>query len=255
MTRVLLTGATGMLGQELLPRLQDAGNEVRATSREPPGDAAADEWAALDLASGTGVETAIDGVDVVVHAASDARGDSEDVDVRGTERLLDAAATAGVSNFVYVSIVGIEDVPYSYYQHKLAAEDRIQRSAVPATIVRATQFHGFVDLLLGLVARLPLWPLPTDFRIQPVDEGEVADAVVGHATEEPAGRVSAVGGPAVRSVRDLATAYREARGLRRPIVRLPLPGQSAAAARAGALTCPDRAVGTRTFEDWLEERY
>ena len=208
-------------------------------------------WVELDLADGTGLERALEGVDVVVHAATAPRGDSEAVDVRGTERLLEAAADAGVPNFLYVSIAGVDEIPLSYYEHKLAAERAVEASAVPSTIVRATQFHEFVSDLFGSVARLPVWPLPTDFRIQPIDAGEAAAAIVERATLEASGRVPPVGGPEVRTVGDLARAYRDARGLRRPVVRLPIPGRVASEFRAGTATRPDRAVGTITWEEWL----
>jgi len=250
MTTVLLTGATGVLGRELEPRLLDAGHDVRAASRSPPTGGEV-EWVELDLADGTGVREAVDGVGIVVHAASDARGDSESVDVRGTERLLDAAADADVANFVYVSIVGIDEIPYAYYEHKLEAERAVEASAVPSTIVRSTQFHPFVAALLATVSRLPLWPLPTEFRLQPIDTGEAADRVAEHATVEAVGRAPDVGGPDVLSVRQLAEAYREERGLHRPIVRLPIPGSVASAFRAGEATSPDRDVGTRTWNEWL----
>lgn len=250
MATILLTGATGVLGRELRPRLLDAGHELRAASRSPrTGEKA--EWVELDLADGRGLPEAVDDVDVVVHCASDARGDSEAVDVRGTERLLDAAADAEVSNFLYVSIVGIDDIPYSYYQHKLQAEQAVTTSAVPSTIVRVTQFHPFVAYLLYTVSRLPVWPLPVGFQLQPIDPGEAAAAVVDHATVDASGRVPDVGGPEVLSVRALAERYREERGLRRPIVRLPIPGSVASAFRAGYATCPGRAVGTVTWEEWL----
>lgn len=260
MTRTLLTGATGRLGRVLRPRLASAGHDLRAASRSPPrdGEATIDgetEWVELDLAEGTGIETAVSDVDVVVHAASAPMGDTEAVDVRGTERLLSAADDAGVSNFVYVSIVGVDEIPYSYYEHKVAAERAVESSAVPATILRATQFHSFVDELLGTASRLPVWPLPTTFRVQPVAAADVADAISTHAGPESAGRVAPVGGPAVRSLGELATAYRDARGLRRPIVRLPIPGGIARGFRGGHATCPDRAVGTVTWESWLAERY
>jgi uncharacterized protein YbjT (DUF2867 family) len=254
MTRTLVTGATGILGRGVRPRLADAGYTVRGASRSPPGGAA-DEWVELALPDGPSLDEAVEDVDVIVHAASDPRGDSEAVDVRGTERLLAAAAAADVDHFCYVSIVGIDGIPYSYYQHKLAAERAVEDSAVPSTIVRLTQFHEFVDTLLGAVARLPVWPLPTDFRIQPIAAAEAADAVVARATAEPAGRVPDTGGPEVLSVRELATAYRRARGYRRPIVRLPLPGSTAGSFRSGDATCPDRAVGTVTWESWLADAY
>lgn len=253
MTRTLLTGASGTLGTALQPRLGDAGHDVRAASRSPSADDGG--WVELDLADGTGVDAAVEDVDVVIHAASAPQGDTEAVDVEGTKRLLDAAEAAGVSNFLYVSIVGIDDIPFSYYQHKLTAERAVEASNVPSTILRATQFHEFVHQLLGMVGKLPIWPLETKLRIQPVAVDEVAEFLVDHATPEAAGRLPDVGGPEVRTAGELARAYRQARGRRRPIVRIPLPGKTAAAFRAGKATCPDRAVGTVPWEDWLAERY
>ncbi|WP_246983614.1 SDR family oxidoreductase [Halorientalis marina] len=257
MTVTLLTGATGTLGTALRPRLLDAGHEVRAASRSPPaeGDGDGIEWIELDLVEGTGIEAAVDGAEVVVHAATAPQGDTEAVDVEGTKRLLAAAADAGVSNFVYPSIVGVGDIPFAYYEHKSAAEEAVVASDVPESVVRATQFHEFVDELLSGVARLPLWPLPTKLESQPIDVGEAADEVAAHATPEPSGRVPAVGGPEVLTLGEMAKAYREARGLRRPIVRLPLPGKVASGFRAGRATCPDRRVGTTTWAAWLDREY
>ncbi len=250
MTRTLLTGATGRLGRELRPRLREAGHDVRPASRSPP--TADPQWCELDLADGTGLHDAVEDVDVVVHAASAPQGDTEAVDVRGTERLLDAAADAGVENVLYVSIVGIEDLPYSYYRHKLTAERAVEESPVPSTILRATQFHQFVRDLLDGLARLPVWPVPRNWRVQPVDAAEVADRVVEHATTEPAGWLPDIGGPGVHTAGELARAYREARDLRRPVVGLPMPGSTSRAFRSGAATCPDRDVGTVTWRAFLE---
>jgi uncharacterized protein YbjT (DUF2867 family) len=209
----------------------------------------------MDLADGTGIREAVQDVDVVVHTASAPLGDTEAVDVHGTRRLLDAAEDADVENFVYISIVGIEEIPYSYYEYKLTAERAVEASDVPETILRATQFHPFVHEMLGLVARLPIWLLPTRMQIQPVDTGVVADRLVEHATRDASGRLGPVGGPAVRTVGDLATAYREARGSWRPIVRVPIPTTVFERFREGHATCPDFAVGTVTWEEWLQQAY
>lgn len=252
MSRVLLTGATGVLGQELCPRLLDAGHDVRATSRAPPMNNDGEvEWMAVDLAEGTGIQSAVADVDIVVHAASDPQGDSEAVDVDGTNRLLSAARGADVENFVYVSIVGIDDIPYSYYQHKRAAERAVKESPVPSTIVRSTQFYPFLASLLSYVRRLPVWPLPTAFQLQPIETGEAAEAILEHVTPAAAGRVPDIGGPEVLSGREVAEAYRDACGLWRPILRVPFPGDVAAAFRAGKATCPDRSVGETTWGEWL----
>lgn len=254
--RTLLTGATGTLGTALRPRLRDAGHEVVAASRSPPGDGGTDvEWVAVDLIDGTGIRDAVADVDVIVHAATAPRGDTEAVDVRGTERLLEAAADAGVANFVYVSIVGVDEIPYSYYEYKLTAERIVEGHTVPSTIVRATQFHSFVRDLLETIARVPIWPLPTGIRLQPIAVDEAAAAIADYAKQEAAGRVPAVGGPEILTVRDLAETYREVRGLRRPVVRLPLPGSVAAGFRSGAACRPDRTIGTTTWKAWLEAEH
>lgn len=252
-TRTLVTGGTGRLGQTLLPRLREAGHEVRATSRSPPTDEG--EWQQMDLTDGTGIREALTDVDVVIHTASAPLGDAEAVDVGGTNQLLDAAADAGVSNFVYISIVGIEDIPYSYYKHKLTAERAVGASDVPSTVLRATQFHSFVHDVLGMVARLPIWPLATKMKLQPIDTGVVADRLVENATSEPSGRLDPIGGPEIRTAGEIARAYRNARGKRRPIVRVPIPGKAFSAFRDGKATCLDHAVGTVTWEEWLDTTY
>jgi uncharacterized protein YbjT (DUF2867 family) len=168
---------------------------------------------------------------------------------------LEAALDAGVENFVYPSIVGIDNIPFSYYEHKRTAETAVENSDIPTTIVRATQFHSFVAALFDYVAKLPVWPLPTRMQVQPVAVREVADSIVGHATLTAAGRTDPIGGPDVHSVGDLARAYRNARDLRRPILRIPLPGGTTRAFRAGHATCPEHTVGTVTWKEWLAEQY
>ncbi|QLH83139.1 SDR family oxidoreductase [Halosimplex pelagicum] len=263
MSDVLVTGATGTLGGALVAQLADDGWRVLAASRTPTeasavggaSDADAVEWVELDLVEGVGIERGVKRADAVVHAATAPRGDAEVVDVRGTERLLDAAASASVEHFLYPSIVGVDAIPFSYYERKREAERAVEASPVPSTVLRATQFHAFVADILGLVAKLPVWPLPTELRAQPVDHREVADALVDRLAGEPVDRADPVGGPAVRTLGELARAYREARGLRRPIVRVPVPGGVAREFRNGTATCPDRAVGAVTWESWLAEKY
>lgn len=247
---VLVTGATGVLGRSLVSPLQEDGYRVLAASRSPPPDGDV-SWTTLDLVTGAGIETAVTEADIVLHAASDPFGDTTAVDERGTERLLAAAETAGLDRFVYVSIVGVDEIPYSYYQSKRRAELATEAADVPSTIVRSTQFHGFIAALLDRISRIPIWPLPTDFEIQPIDSVEAAAAIVDHLDS---GGTIDIGGPEVRTVRALATAYRSVRELRRPIIRLPIPGAIAGAFRDGHALCPNDTVGTVTWEEWLQRQ-
>lgn len=257
MTRVLITGGTGTLGRELVPRFAGAGYTVRIMSRhERPPDADPDvEWAQADMASGDGLAKALSSADLIVHAASSPFRRSEAVDVQGTARLLGRARDAGVSHFLYISIVGIDRIPFGYYKRKLAAESRVERGGVPWSILRATQFHTLIDQLLRASLRFPVALLPVDFRFQSIDPGEVADRMLEYAAQRPAGRLPDLGGPGVHSLGELARTWTEIRGLRRRVVRLPLPGTVATGFRQGLNTTPDNAYGQVTWADWVRRKY
>jgi uncharacterized protein YbjT (DUF2867 family) len=104
------------------------------------------------------------------------------------------------------------------------------------------------------MTKLPVIPVPAGFRFQPVDAGEVAGRLVELALGTPAGLAPDMAGPRVYTVPDLLHSYLRASGRRRPMVPVPLPGKAARAVRAGANLAPGRAVGHRTWEDFLAER-
>jgi uncharacterized protein YbjT (DUF2867 family) len=104
------------------------------------------------------------------------------------------------------------------------------------------------------MAKLPLIPVPAGFRFQPTDTGEVAARLVELALGPPAGLVPDIGGPRVYEMAELVRGYLRAVGKRRPILPVWLPGKAARAFRAGANLAPDRAVGRRTWEDFLAAR-
>jgi len=166
---------------------------------------------------------------------------------------VEAARAAGIWHLVDISIVGVDRVPYRYYQTKLAAERLIQASGLPWTILSATQFHQLVLLVARGLARLPLVPVPAGTSFQPIDAAEVADRLTALATGSPAGRVPDLGGPQIRTASDLAGAYLQAAGRRRPVLAVHLPGAAFASYRQGGHLAPDHAVGHRTWEQFLAE--
>jgi uncharacterized protein YbjT (DUF2867 family) len=256
--RVLITGGTGDLGQAILPRLQTAGFKVRVTSRRPaPSDRKANvEWAQVNMITGEGMVEAMTGVQTVIHAASSAFKDTWEVDVEGTRRVLEAAEKAGVDHFIYISIVGIDKIPYSYYQAKLAAEKIIEQGNVPWSILRATQFHNLVDIALDGLTRLPLVAfLPLNFKFQPISTGEVADRLVEIVQSGPGGHLPDIAGPRVYRAAELAKAWRKARGKRRIMLPMPLFGKTAAGFKVGLNTAPGNAYGRVTFSEWLGQKY
>ena len=256
MPRVLITGGTGVLGREVAPRLSQAGYSVRVVNRRAaPAEGAPTEWAQAQIETGEGLAEAVAGVGVIVHCASSPFRRTREVDVEGTRRLLGAAGQAGVSHFVYISIVGIDRIPLPYYKAKLAAERLIEESGVPYSIQRAPQFHTLVDQILRNLLRLPIGFYPAGFKFQPIDPGEVAERIVQQVGAGPGGRLPEIAGPEVRSAGELARVWLKARGKRRLLVPLPLFGKVAAGYRAGYNCAPDSKYGRITWAEWVSRRY
>lgn len=244
---VLLTGATGTLGSRVLPAASAAGHRVRALSRQARSDSGA-HWHRGDLLAGTGVNAAVEGVDVVVNCATQPFGDK---DVTAMGNLVAAARRAGVKHVVHVSIVGIDRIPLPYYRTKLRAEQVLANSGVGHTVQRATQFHDLIRTSFTVQRYSPvLWTL-RGVRFQPVDTTDVAARLVELVDAGPAGRAPDIGGPAVHTHAELARMFLAARGSRRRVVDVPVPGRIAGAFRSGASLTPDHAFGSVDFAAFL----
>jgi uncharacterized protein YbjT (DUF2867 family) len=252
---VLVTGGTGTLGRLLVPRLQDAGGKLRVLSRRAHADRDGVDHVTGDLATGDGLAAAVDGIGTVVHCGGSAKGD----DVK-TRNLVRAASRAGVEYVVYISVVGADRVPvvsavdraaFGYFAAKRAAEQIVAESGLPWTTLRATQFHDSMLGVLRQMAKAPVMPVFAGVRFQPVDGDEVAARLVDLTVGPPAGLVPDLAGPRAYRMDDLARGYLRAAGKRRAILPIRVPGKAAAAVRAGANLALDRAVGVRTWEDYL----
>lgn len=250
---IMVTGATGVLGREVLARARRTGLPVRALTRRavPPGDAGV-TWCTGDLVSGTGLNEAFSGIRTIIHCATDVRHYKNDIPA--FEHLLEAAQRAGAEHVVNISIVGIDRIPYPYYRIKQEGERLLAASGVGWSNLRATQFPELLDKGFTALSKLPVIVVPSRTVCQPVAPGEVADRLVGLALDGPAGRVPDLAGPRVYSADRLARSWLRATGGRRPVVPVFIPGKAGAGFRSGALTAPDRAVGRRTWEDYLAEK-
>jgi uncharacterized protein YbjT (DUF2867 family) len=255
---ILVTGGTGTLGRLVVPRLRDAGCDVRVLSRRTREDAEGIEFVTGDLATGEGIEAAVEGTEVIVHCAGSTKGDEHKA-----RHLVQAASRASTRHLVHISVVGADRVPlasgidramFGYLGSKLAAEQAVANSGVPWTTLRATQFHDLMLMTVRQMAKLPVIPVPTGFQFQPIDPAEVAARLVELALGRPAGLVPDIAGPRVYEMAALVRGYLQARGKHRPILPVHLPGKAARAFRAGANLAPDRAVGRRTWEEFLTAR-
>jgi uncharacterized protein YbjT (DUF2867 family) len=252
---ILVTGGTGTLGRLIVARLLNAGCDVRVLSQRSQEGGEGIEFVRGDLATGEGIDAAVEGTEIIVHCAGSATGDEDKA-----RHLLRAASRATPRHLLYISVVGADRIPiasgidramFGYFASKLAAERAVADSGLPWTTLRATQFHDLTLMTAQQMARLPLIPVPAGFHFQPVDAGEVADRLVELALGTPSGLVDDMAGPRVYKMAELLRGYLRASHHHRLIVPVWLPGKAARAFRAGANLNPDRAVGRRTWEDFL----
>jgi uncharacterized protein YbjT (DUF2867 family) len=262
MAVTLVTGGTGHLGRDLIRELLSRRHTVRVLARTPGRDPNV-QWVKGDLATGDGIQGAVDGARTVIHAATfspiarrggfrpiDFFGSPSQVDIDGTLRLLEAAERAKAAHFLFVSIVGLDDSTLPYSRVKLEGEKIVRRSRVPWSVVRAAAFYYLLDRILANLRWLPLWPLP-EARIDPVDTSDVASYLVECADGGRRGVLEEIGGPETLSLVELARQYQHVRGFRRPIVALH-PSEDKAR-RMGLLPARGRR-GTKTWTSWLGER-
>jgi uncharacterized protein YbjT (DUF2867 family) len=262
MSTILVTGGTGALGSLVVPLLVSKGHEVRVLSRRenppvPPGVAAVRG----DLTTGEGVEQALQGVDAIVHCASGTgtvRGIisykvAKRTDVDATQAMLELAKRSGSPYVLFISIVGVDKIPLPYYRAKLDTENVIERSGLPYTIFRATQFHSLGWEFGRRLDRSPVIMIPRGVSSQLVDQGEVAARMVELMDTRPP-RAPDMGGPETLGFRDIMRKYLHATGKRRAVMQVPLPGKAMAGFLAGHNLTPDHPDGRITFDEWLAKK-
>ena len=197
---ILVTGGTGTLGRPVVRRLHEAGREVRVLSRRSREAKEGIEYVTGDLATGDGIEAAVDGAEIIVHCAGSSKGDEDKA-----RTLVRAAARAGTRHLVNISVVGADRVPvvsgadramFGYFASKLAAERVVADSGLPWTTLRATQFHDLILLVAQQMVKLPVIPVPAGFRFQPVERRRGRQPARGAGPRGPGRAGARHGGPA-----------------------------------------------------------
>jgi uncharacterized protein YbjT (DUF2867 family) len=241
---IAVAGGTGVVGRMVVEAARTRGHEPVVISRAR----------GVDLVHGTGLPEALRDVDAVIDVANTgAMTKSAAVEFFGTatNNLLAAEKQNGVGHHVALSIVGIDRVPTGYYQGKLRQEQLIAAGGVPWTVLRATQFHEFPVQVLSRV-KGPVAPVPR-MRSATVAAREVAEHLVTLATAPPRGMAPELAGPQVHDMVELARRVLRARGERRVVVPVRLPGRAGAAFAAdGLLPTGDGPRGRQTFDEWLD---
>jgi uncharacterized protein YbjT (DUF2867 family) len=240
--RIAVAGGTGWAGRLVVEAARARGHTPVVLARS----------AGVDLVSGAGLDGALDGVDVVVDVTNrNTTSRARAVAFFGTvtANLLRAGEKAGVSHHIALSVVGCDRVKLGYYGGKLRQEELVLGGAVPATVLRATQFHEFAAQLLDHAAG-PFVAVPRMVS-RPVAAREVAAVLIETAEGGPAGRAPELAGPEELRMVAMTRRLVRARGLRKVVVPIPLAG---ALTHGGLLPTVDGPRGTETFGEWVLAR-
>jgi uncharacterized protein YbjT (DUF2867 family) len=245
--RIAVVGGTGTVGRHLVGALTQAGHAAVSLSRA----------GGVDIVSGDGLDDALHGIDALVdvsNLASTNTAKATKFFTSGTRNLLEAERRAGVGHHVLLSIVGIDQIPWGYYEAKVAQEGLALSGEVPVTVLRATQFHEFPGQILARTARGPLAIVPA-MLVQSVAAEDVAHVLATAAVGRPAGRLPDLAGPTADPLPELARKLVRARGKHTVVVAVRLPGEAGKAMANGALLPgPDAQLTTQTFDEWLRIR-
>lgn len=242
--RIAVVGATGRIGSLTVQALERNGHEPVPISRS----------SGVDVQTGSGLDTALAGVEAVIDASNTSATDPADVlDFfgSGTRNLLAAGQRAGVRHHVLLSIVGIDrGQRNSHYDGKREQERLLTAGEVPWTIVRATQFHDFAAMVAGWTEQdgtATIAPL----LVQPVAPADVADVLAEVAAGEPRRTRIDLAGPQTEDLVDMARRTYAARG--QQIRLVPTWRGAFDVSMAGEVLLPgDGArIGPTSFEDWL----
>ena len=250
-TKIAVAGATGRVGHHLVDLLEDAGHEVVAISRSN----------GVDVITGEGLVEALAGVDCIIDAAtgpSPEQAAATEFFTAAARNLHEAGGAAGVRQMVVVSIIGADRFTAGYGAAKLAHEHAALAGPIPVRILRASQFHEFVEQLVqwgtqGNVSYVQR------MRTQPIAARSVAQALAdlaigAPADARPATPIAEIAGPREERLVELArllvarrgdgVEVREATGEDDPDREVFEDG--------GLLPGADAVPAGPAFEDWLD---
>jgi uncharacterized protein YbjT (DUF2867 family) len=267
---ILLTGATGVIGSELLPQLLSGGHEVRVLVRDPRrlGAQRVNVQIALgDLSDPFSMRHAMRGVNTVIHLAATTRdqpgGTIEELNGLATVRLLRSAERAGADRFVFFSAIGATPFQRTrFFRAKALAERAVRESPLQSIVFAPSIVYRPGDPWITLLERMAILPaVPVsgsgDSPFQPIWAHDVAACVAasldgadsknkGEKRDANPGRRYELAGPETLSYEEIVEQVLEAHGRERPLLHVPLSLVRAGLQGLGLI------AGPSVFATWEE---
>jgi NADH dehydrogenase len=232
---VLVTGATGFIGTHTVRRLRERNYSVRAfVRRNSHADTLLELGAEVyrgDVRDLRALATAAEEVNVVVHLAGASstirdRDERFEVNVVGTQNVVDACRVNGVRRLVFVGSQA--DNTGGYAQTKRAAEDVAVTAGLDVTVVSPSLVfgpgtRGMFAAIDGFVRRFPVIPIVGDgqYPLRPIYVEDVAEVIVRVVERLPSVKKVPVSGRDVVTFEELVDAVMESVGVRRRKIHVP----------------------------------
>ncbi len=217
--RILVIGALGTIGCQLVPALLEAGHQLSITSRDPkkpsPWPELACQRHTLDLLVPDSLPAALEGIDLVyylMHGMSDGQSHTE-AEITAATHLAQAAELAGVKRIIYMGSLVSPNPKSAHMQARIATGEALARGAVPVTELRAgiiiAPGSAAFEVMRDLVGHMPLALVPKaiDTQAPPIALANVIYYLVTLAElPETAGQIYEAAGPEWLSYRQLMLA-------------------------------------------------
>jgi NADH dehydrogenase len=235
--RILLLGSTGFFGRGVAHKLIDGGHQLRVLVRDPMKAAAFKIRGAQvmvgDALNPSAVTQAAQGVEHIISLVAVRRNRPQSylaVNVDGPRIMAQAAKEAGVTSVVFVSAIGARlDAHYKYLTSRWMGEQELAKSGVAGTILRfsfvlaeeggvLTDFERAANFGPFLII-----PGSGQAQMQPILREDAARCVVetiGHP--ELLGKIVELGGPEVVTYETMFDWFIQARGIKKPKLKLPV---------------------------------
>jgi nucleoside-diphosphate-sugar epimerase len=237
--RVVVTGAAGLVGQNLIPRLQARGfTEIIAIDKHRANSAIFRKLhpdirlIEADLAHADGWQVALAGADALISGHAQIGGIDPSAyvanNITATERLVAAAKAANVPYLVQISSSVVNSAAIDYYTETKKAQEQIAlESGISCVVLRPTLMFGWFDRkhlgwLVRFMGRAPVFPIPGHGRFlrQPLYAGDFCDIIVACLKQRITGSYNITGLQRINYI-DLIRTVRDTLNLRRPIVKVP----------------------------------
>ena len=251
-TKIAVAGATGRVGRPVVEILESRGYGVVRISRSH----------GVDVITGAGLNEALTGVHTIIDVATGPSPDQQaatEFFTTSTRNLQEAGRWAGVRRLVLVSIIGIEKFTGGYNAAKVAHEQAALAGPIPARIIRAAQFHEFVEELMrwgtqGDVSYV--WNMRTQLVATRTVAEELVDLATAPDAEFDAAETTEIAGPREERLVEAArlVAARRGDGLRVEERSDPSDPDSERYANGAVLPGPDAKLAGPTFEEWLDAK-